>query len=133
MLRAVCRRLGVEPGEISADGTFTVERAPCLGLCEHAPALLAGGLPIGRADPDPSGIRLFKLWFSVSREEQARRFKERKRDPLKQWKLSPVDLASMDKWEAYTQAKEEMFFHTDTADAPWTPNWWSKRWPSDIA
>jgi len=67
-----------------------------------------------------SGIRLFKLWFSVSRKEQARRFRERKTDPLKRWKLSPVDLASLDKWDAYTQAKEEMFFHTDTADAPWT-------------
>jgi len=67
-----------------------------------------------------SGIRLFKLWFSVSREEQAARFKARKANPLKQWKLSPVDLASVDKWDAYTRAKEEMFFHTDTADAPWT-------------
>ena len=67
-----------------------------------------------------SGIRLFKLWFSVSRAEQARRFKERSTDPLKQWKLSPVDTASMDKWDEYTRAKEEMFFHTDTADAPWT-------------
>jgi polyphosphate kinase 2 len=67
-----------------------------------------------------SGIRLFKLWFSVSREEQARRFKQRKTDPLKRWKLSPIDLASLDKWSEYTQAKEEMFFHTDTADAPWT-------------
>ncbi len=67
-----------------------------------------------------SGIRLFKFWFSVSRAEQARRFKERKGDPLKQWKLSPIDTASMDKWEEYTRAKEEMFFHTDTADAPWT-------------
>jgi polyphosphate kinase 2 len=67
-----------------------------------------------------SGIRLFKLWFSVSREEQARRFHERQRDPLKQWKLSPVDTASIGKWEEYTRAKEEMFFHTDTADAPWT-------------
>ena len=67
-----------------------------------------------------SGIRLFKLWFSVSRAEQARRFKERKSDPLKQWKLSPVDTASVDKWDDYTRAKEEMFFHTDTADAPWT-------------
>jgi polyphosphate kinase 2 len=67
-----------------------------------------------------SGIRLFKLWFSVSRDEQARRFKERKSDPLKQWKLSPVDTASVDKWDDYTHAKEEMFFHTDTADAPWT-------------
>jgi polyphosphate kinase 2 len=67
-----------------------------------------------------SGIRLFKLWFSVSREEQARRFRERQTDPLKQWKLSPVDLASFGKWDDYTRAKEEMFFHTDTADAPWT-------------
>lgn len=66
-----------------------------------------------------SGIRLFKFWFSVSREEQRRRFDERKLHPLKQWKLSPVDLASLDKWEAYTQAKEAMFAHTDTADAPW--------------
>jgi polyphosphate kinase 2 len=67
-----------------------------------------------------SGIRLFKLWFSVSREEQLRRFKAREGDPLKQWKLSPIDLASLDKWDAYTEAKESMFFYTDTADAPWT-------------
>jgi polyphosphate kinase 2 len=67
-----------------------------------------------------SGIRLFKLWFSVSRGEQLRRFKSREHDPLKQWKLSPIDLASLDKWDDYTKAKEAMFFHTDTADAPWT-------------
>ncbi len=67
-----------------------------------------------------SGIRLFKFWFSVSRGEQLRRFKSREHDPLKQWKLSPVDLASLDKWDDYTEAKEAMFFHTDTADAPWT-------------
>ena len=67
-----------------------------------------------------SGIRLFKFWFSVSREEQARRFKARQTDPLKQWKLSPIDVASFGKWDEYTSAKEEMFFHTDTADAPWT-------------
>ena len=67
-----------------------------------------------------SGIHLFKFWFSVSREEQARRFIERERHPLKQWKLSPIDLASLDKWDDYTRAKESMFFHTDTADAPWT-------------
>jgi polyphosphate kinase len=67
-----------------------------------------------------SGIRLFKYWFSVSREEQLRRFKERERDPLKQWKLSPIDMASLDKWDEYTEAKEAMFFYTDTADAPWT-------------
>ena len=67
-----------------------------------------------------SGIHLVKFWFSVSREEQSRRFKERKVHPLKQWKLSPIDLASLDKWDAYTAAKEAMFFHTDTADSPWT-------------
>ena len=67
-----------------------------------------------------SGVHLIKFWFSVSRKEQARRFKERERHPLKQWKLSPIDMASLDKWEDYTKAKEAMFFHTDTADAPWT-------------
>jgi polyphosphate kinase 2 len=67
-----------------------------------------------------SGIHLIKFWFSVSREEQRRRFTERKVHPLKQWKLSPVDLASLDKWDDYTRAKEAMFFHTDTADSPWT-------------
>ncbi len=67
-----------------------------------------------------SGVHLIKFWFSVSRAEQRRRFKEREVHPLKQWKLSPVDLASLDKWEDYTRAKESMFFDTDTADAPWT-------------
>ncbi len=67
-----------------------------------------------------SGIHLIKFWFSVSQEEQRRRFKERELHPLKQWKLSPIDLASLDKWDDYTKAKEAMFFHTDTADSPWT-------------
>ncbi|MBK5915376.1 polyphosphate kinase 2 [Rhodocyclus purpureus] len=67
-----------------------------------------------------SGIHLIKFWFSVSREEQRRRFLEREAHPLKQWKLSPIDLASLDKWDDYTKAKEAMFFYTDTADAPWT-------------
>lgn len=66
-----------------------------------------------------SGIRLIKFWFSVSRAEQRRRFKNREVHPLKQWKLSPIDMASLDKWEEYTRAKEAMFYHTDTADAPW--------------
>jgi len=64
-----------------------------------------------------SGILLFKCWFSVTREEQRSRFKARETDTLKQWKLSPIDRASMDKWDEYTEAKEAMFFHTDTADA----------------
>ncbi len=67
-----------------------------------------------------SGIHVIKFWFSVSREEQRRRFKERESHPLKQWKLSPIDLASLDKWDDYTRAKEAMFFYTDTADSPWT-------------
>ena len=67
-----------------------------------------------------SGIRLFKFWFSVTREEQERRFSSRLQDPLKQWKLSPIDQESRDKWQEYTDAKEAMFFYTDTADAPWT-------------
>ncbi len=66
-----------------------------------------------------SGIRLYKFWFSVSREEQLRRFKSRRCDPLKHWKLSPIDLQSLDKWPEYTEAKNAMFFHTDTADSPW--------------
>lgn len=66
-----------------------------------------------------SGIRLYKYWFSVTQAEQARRFKERETDPLKRWKLSPIDKASLDKWDDYTEAKEAMFFYTDTADAPW--------------
>ncbi len=67
-----------------------------------------------------SGIHVIKFWFSVSREEQRRRFKERRAHPLKQWKLSPIDMASLDKWDDYTRAKEAMFFETDTADVPWT-------------
>jgi polyphosphate kinase 2 len=66
------------------------------------------------------GIRLVKFWFSVSRAEQRTRFVIRQVDPVRQWKLSPMDLASLDKWDDYTEAKEAMFFYTDTADAPWT-------------
>jgi polyphosphate kinase 2 len=67
-----------------------------------------------------SGIRLYKYWFSVTQSEQKRRFASRETDPLKQWKLSPIDKASLNKWDDYTEAKEAMFFYTDTADAPWT-------------
>lgn len=67
-----------------------------------------------------SGIRLYKYWFSVTQEEQKSRFDSRATDPLKRWKLSPIDKASLSKWGDYTEAKEAMFFYTDTADAPWT-------------
>jgi polyphosphate kinase len=66
------------------------------------------------------GITLIKFWFSVSRAEQLRRFVNRQLDPVKRWKLSPIDLASLDRWDDYTEAKEAMFFFTDLADAPWT-------------
>ncbi|WP_328999658.1 polyphosphate kinase 2 [Kribbella sp. NBC_00709] len=67
-----------------------------------------------------SGILLVKLWFSVSQAEQQTRFTIRQIDPVRQWKLSPTDLASLDKWAAYTEAKEAMFHYTDTPHAPWT-------------
>ncbi len=66
-----------------------------------------------------SGIHVIKFWFSVSKQEQQRRFEERKLHPLKQWKLSPVDLASLDKWNEYTKAKEAMFHFTDFPESPW--------------
>ena len=67
-----------------------------------------------------SGITMFKFYFSVSKKEQFRRFSKRINDPLKQWKLSPVDRESQNKWDDYTKAKEDMFFYTSTADCPWT-------------
>lgn len=67
-----------------------------------------------------SGTKLFKFWFSTSRNEQFRRLHSRQHDPLKQWKISDIDLASLDKWDNYTEAKEAMFFYTDTKDSPWT-------------
>jgi len=67
-----------------------------------------------------SGIKLFKFYYSVSQQAQARRFAKREKDSLRQWKLSPVDQESQDKWGEYTRAKEDMFFFTSTADCPWT-------------
>lgn len=96
-----------------------VERV--MGFCtEHEYQEFIRQAPLFERQLVNSGVHLIKFWFSVSREEQRRRFKERELHPLKQWKLSPIDLASLDKWEAYTKAKEAMFFETDTADAPWT-------------
>ena len=65
------------------------------------------------------GILLRKYWFSVSDEEQQRRFKERLHDPMRRWKLSPMDLESITRWEDYSRAKDEMFVHTDIPEAPW--------------
>jgi polyphosphate kinase 2 len=65
------------------------------------------------------GILLLKYWFSVSDQEQQRRFKQRLKDPMRQWKLSPIDLDSISRWEDYSRAKDEMMVHTDIPQAPW--------------
>jgi polyphosphate kinase 2 len=65
------------------------------------------------------GILLRKYWFSVSDEEQQRRFRSRLDDPMRRWKLSPMDLESITRWEDYSRAKDEMFVHTDIPEAPW--------------
>ena len=65
------------------------------------------------------GIMLRKYWFSVSDSEQQRRFKSRLNDPMRQWKLSPMDLESITRWEDYSRAKDEMMVHTDIPEAPW--------------
>jgi polyphosphate kinase len=67
-----------------------------------------------------SGLHLTKFWFSVTPAEQRTRFAIRRIDPVRQWKLSPMDIESLDKWEGYTEAKEAMFHYTDTEKAPWT-------------
>ncbi len=94
-----------------------VERV--MGFCTPAEYLEFMRQGARRADARALGPAPLQYWFSVTREEQGRRFRARETDPLKQWKLSPIDLASLDKWDGYTEAKEAMFFYTDTADAPW--------------
>jgi polyphosphate kinase 2 len=94
---------------------------PVMGFCtpaEHA-EFMAQTPSLEEALVD-SGIHLVKLWFSVSRAEQRTRFTVRVIDPLRQWKLSPVDLAALECWDDYTQAKQTMFDRTDTPTAPWT-------------
>jgi polyphosphate kinase 2 len=66
-----------------------------------------------------SGLQLFKFWFTVSRDEQQRRFDRRRTDPLRQWKLSPIDLAALDRFDDYTRARDAMLVQTDSMEAPW--------------
>ncbi|MFF2776137.1 polyphosphate kinase 2 [Streptomyces sp. NPDC058052] len=92
-----------------------------MGFCtpeQHA--LFLRQCPVFEAMLVEEGILLVKFWFSVSRAEQRTRFAIRQVDPVRQWKLSPTDLASLDLWDAYTTAKVEMFRATDTGHAPWT-------------
>jgi polyphosphate kinase 2 len=94
---------------------------PVMGFCSDADyaefMAQTPGLEDALVD---TGIHLVKLWFSVSRAEQRTRFTVRVIDPLRQWKLSPVDLAALERWDDYTRAKEAMFARTDTPSAPWT-------------
>lgn len=94
---------------------------PVMGFCtpeEHK--IFLRQAPLIEEMLAESGITIFKFWFSVSREEQLRRFLSRSQDALKQWKLSPVDVESLGKWDEYTAVKKSMFEHTDTPCAPWT-------------
>ncbi|MEB3982225.1 polyphosphate kinase 2 [Mycobacterium sp. 663a-19] len=91
-----------------------------MGFCtpqEHA--LFLRQTPIFEQMLIDDGILLRKYWFSVSVEEQLRRFKARRNDPVRQWKLSPMDLESLYRWEDYSRAKDEMMVHTDTPVSPW--------------
>ena len=91
-----------------------------MGFCtEEEYATFLGDAPAFEKQLFSSGVRVIKFWFSVSRTEQRRRFKQREDDPLKQWKLSRVDEASLHKWHEYTQAKLAMFASTDSEFAPW--------------
>jgi len=91
-----------------------------MGFCtpqEHA--LFLRQTPIFEQMLIDDGILLRKYWFSVSEAEQLRRFRSRLNDPVRQWKLSPMDLESLYKWEDYSRAKDEMMVHTDTPNSPW--------------
>jgi polyphosphate kinase 2 len=95
-----------------------VERV--MGFCtpqEHA--LFLHQAPIFEQMLIEEGILLRKYWFSVSDDEQLRRFRRRRNDPVRQWKLSPMDLESIYRWEDYSRAKDEMMAHTDTVASPW--------------
>ena len=96
-----------------------VERV--MGFCtprEHAEFLRQ--VPDFEAGLVNSGIQLFKIWFTVSQDEQRERFHDRRKDPLRRWKLSPIDEASIDRFGDYTRARNEMLLSTDTTLAPWT-------------
>jgi polyphosphate kinase len=92
-----------------------------MGFCtpqEHA--LFLRQVPDFEQSLVGSGIQLFKLWFTVSKDRQKQRFDERREDPLKHWKMSPIDEVSVEKYDEYTEARNEMLLATDTVMAPWT-------------
>ena len=94
---------------------------PVMGFCtpdQHAKFLEEA--PHFEKGVVADGIRLFKFWLSIGQETQLDRFHDRRHSPLKAWKFSPIDIAGMERWEAYTRARDQMFEHTHTAHAPWT-------------
>lgn len=112
------------PGEICFFDRSWYNRAvvePVMGFCtpEQSATFLSEVAYFERSLVN-SGIILVKFWLSISQKEQLRRFRERRNNPLKRWKLSPVDLASVEKWDDYTRAMHAMFEASDTVDAPWT-------------
>ncbi len=111
-------------GEITLFDRSWYNRAvvePVMGFCtpEQYEEFMAT-VPVFERLLVDSGITLVKLWFSVSRREQLTRFTIRRIDPVRQWKLSPTDLASLDRWDDYTRAKQAMYTRTHTEHAPWT-------------
>lgn len=111
------------PGEICFFDRSWYNRAvvePVMGFCTHDQyRLFMQQVPEFEHMLYEDGIELIKFWFSISKEEQARRFEARKTDPLKQWKVSPVDEQAQENWDLYTTYKEQMFTRTHTDFSPW--------------
>lgn len=112
------------PGEVVFFDRSWYNRAvvePVMGFCRpEQTQLFLNEVPAFERSLVEHGIHLTKFWLDVSREEQKRRFKQRRVDPVRRWKLSPVDIASLDRWDDYTAAIEEMFRKTESPVAPWT-------------
>lgn len=112
------------PGEVVFFDRSWYNRAvvePVMGFCRPEQTLLfLNEVPAFERSLVEHGIHLTKFWLDVSRDEQKRRFKQRRVDPVRRWKLSPVDIASLDRWDDYTAAIEEMFRKTESPVAPWT-------------
>lgn len=112
------------PGEVVFFDRSWYNRAvvePVMGFCRpEQTQLFLNEVPAFERSLVEHGIHLTKFWLDVSRDEQKRRFKQRRVDPVRRWKLSPVDIASLDSWDDYTAAIEEMFRKTESPVAPWT-------------
>lgn len=112
------------PGEVVFFDRSWYNRAvvePVMGFCRpEQTQLFLNEVPAFERSLVEHGIHLTKFWLDVTRDEQKRRFKQRRVDPVRRWKLSPVDIASLDRWDDYTAAIEEMFRKTESPVAPWT-------------